>query len=329
MNFESKLAQAVREMMLNPEFLSISSKISGRIFWVKKSADSDYTDFVASHPAYRDAVPAVHTTINSAIAVAGDFDAVIVMPGQYVETATINITQAGLKLMASYIGPNKALIRTEIRQHGNSTADLPCITCNVHGVEIAGFRITPYSSNAGTGILLASAANTYGTYIHDNYFYCVEVGAAMANAITMGVDDSFDADSTYISNNHFFAGGSATSVGCADDIGIIDWNSATRSVIEGNTFFQYTNWADNYAIQIYDADGFRGQILDNRFYAAEIGVTEKVCVAIKNPTAVGGDLIIDGNSFVGYLGDAQCIASALNHVLGINYRNEHVVAGDS
>jgi len=259
-------------------------------------------------------------TINEAISAAGDDDVIFAAPHQYVETATINITQTNLKLLAAYTGPNKALIRTEIRQHSGS--EVPCITCNVHGVEIAGFRVTPYSSNVGTGILLGSAANTYGTYIHDNYFYQVEVGDAMANAITMGVDDGFDCDSTYISNNHFFAGGNRT-----NGVGIVEWNSATRSVIEGNTFFQYTNHTQNYAINIYNAAGYRGQILNNNFFAAEIGVTAKVCVAINNPTSVGGDSMIDGNRFVGYAGDDQCIASSIDNCLGLNYHNEDVIAG--
>jgi len=286
------------------------------IFYVAKSGTAAYAYLQAR-------VPQSHFfgTINGAVARAGDDTTVLVYPGQYKETATINITQANFKLLAAEIGPNKALIRTEIRQHGN--VDTPCITCNVHGFEIAGFRITPYSSNTGCGITLASTANTYGTYIHDNYMYQVEVGDAMANAITLGVDASFDADSTYIANNHFFAGGNRT-----NGVGIIEWNSATRSVIEGNTFFQYTNHSANYAINIYDAPGYRGQILDNKFLASEIGVAGAVCVAINNPTAVGGDVLIDGNHFVNYAGDDQCLASSLNTCTGLNYINEAVVVGE-
>ena len=261
------------------------------------------------------------TEINSALAVAGDNDVIFAAPHQYKETATINITQANLKLIAAQTGPNKALIRTEIRQHGN--VDTPCITCNVHGVEVAGFRVTPYSANTGTGIVLGSTANTYGTYIHDNYFYQVEVGDAMANAITMGVDASFDCDSTYISDNHFFAGGNRT-----DPVGIVEWNSATRSVIEGNTFFQYTSHSTNFAINIYDAPGYRGQILSNNFYAAEIGGAPNACVAINNPTSVGGDAMIDDNHFVNYGSDEACIASPIDAVLGINYNNEHVISSN-
>lgn len=285
------------------------------IFYVAKAGTAAYA-YLQSR------VPESHFfgTINGAVARAGDDSTVLVYPGQYKETATINITQANFKLLAAEFGPRKALIRTEIRQHGN--AEVPCITCNVHGLEVAGFRITPYSSNIGTGIALGTAANTYGAYIHDNYFYCVEVGDAMANAITLGVDASFDCDSTYISNNHFFAGGNRT-----DPVGIIEWNSATRSVIRDNTFFQYTNHSANYAINIYDAAGYRGQIIDNKFFAAEIGVTAKVCVAINNPTVVGGDVFIDGNVFVGYSGDDQCVASSTDPALGLNYHNEDVVAG--
>ena len=295
------------------------------IFYVAKSGTAEYAYLQAR-------VPETHFfgTINGAMARAGDSSTVLVYPGQYKETATINVTQSNFKLLAAEIGPNKAMIRTEIRQHGGY--EVPCVTCNVHGFEMAGFRVTPYSSNVGTGIVLASTANTYGAYIHDNYFYQVEVGAAMANAITMGggaISEgsyAYDADSTYISNNHFYAGGSATSVGSSVDIGIIEWRAATRTVIEKNTFFQYTNWADNYAINIYDAAGYRGQILDNKFFAAEIGVELSAAVAINNPVAVGGDVMIDGDTFVNYASADTMITSRTAECLGVNYANATIIA---
>jgi len=284
------------------------------IFYVAKSGTAEYAYLQAR-------VPQSHFFggINAAMARAGDSSTVLVYPGQYIETATINVTQSNFKLLAAEIGPNKAMIRTEIRQHGGY--EVPCVTCNVHGFEMAGFRVTPYSSNVGTGVLLGSSANTYGTFLHDNYFYQVEVGDAMANAITLGVDDSFDCDSTYISNNHFFAGGNRT-----NGVGIVEWNSATRTVIEKNTFFQYTNHSANYAINIYDADGYRGQILDNKFFAAEIGVELSAAVAINNPVAVGGDVMIDGNTFVNYASADTMIASRTAECLGVNYANATIIA---
>ena len=56
MIFESKIARAVRAEMLDPEFIA---RRTGRIFWVKKTADADYTTFSAEHPDYEDGVVAV------------------------------------------------------------------------------------------------------------------------------------------------------------------------------------------------------------------------------------------------------------------------------
>ena len=258
-------------------------------------------------------------TIIKAISFAGDNDTVLVAPGQYKETATINITQSNLRLIAAHTGPRNALTQTEIRQHGN--VEVPVITCNVPGFELAGFRITPYTSATSTGLLLGSTANTYGAYIHDNYFYCVESGATSANAITLGVDGSFDCDSAYIANNDFYHGSNFTS-----ERGIIEWNSATRCVIIGNTFHQYDNHTTSYAINIYDADGFRGSIYDNKFNFSELTVEVGVAVAINNPVAQGGDLMIDGNHFVNYATDDSMIASKNAACLGLNYANATVIA---
>ena len=257
------------------------------------------------------------TTIKAAVDAASDFDTVLVMPGQYKETATINVTQSNLRLIAAKTGPNTALTQTEIRQHGN--VEVPVITCNVHGFELAGFRITPYSSSSGVGVLLGSTANTYGAYIHDNYFYCVEAG--LASAIVLGVDGSFDCDSVYIANNEFYAGGNYVA-----STGVIEWNSASRGVIRDNVFRHYANHVTSFAINIYDAAGYRGAILNNKFQFSELTVELGVAIAINNPVAVGGDVIIDGNSFVNYAAADTMIASRTAECLGLNYANATVIA---
>jgi len=287
--------------------------VFGKTWFVSKDAGADENSGKEPEWAFK--------TITKAVLAAGDNDTIIVAPGQYKEAGTINITQSNLKLLAANIGPNTALTQTEIRQHGN--VDVPCITCNVHGFELAGFRITPFSGTAGVGLLLGSTADTYGAYIHDNYFYCIEAG--YASAIVMGdwnEDDDlgFDCDSVYIAHNEFYAGGSYLT-----STGVIQWNSATRGVIRDNVFRHYANHATSFAINIYDAPGYRGAILDNRFVFSEIGVALGAAVAINNPVAVGGDLIIDGNSFVNYATDDSCIASRAATCLGINYANHEAI----
>ena len=284
--------------------------------------DKDMAAGSHSGTSWNDAFP----TITEALAVAGDDDVIFVAPGQYKETATLAITQNNLKLIAANTGPNHALTRTEIRQHGN--VDTPCITVNAHGVEIAGFRITPYSDDEGIGILLASTQNCYGCYIHDNYFYSVEIGY-MASAIHSGVSGgSYSTDSLCIFNNYFYAGGTGSGGASGVAKGIIQIWDGPRFNISGNHFAQYTNHADNYAINIYDTgNGIRGQITNNLFVSSELTVDATTNVAINNPDPTGGDPIIDGNHFINYAADANCMAYSTNPTCGLNYLNEAVVVG--
>ena len=293
----------------------------GEYFFV----DADMAAGSHGGKSWDDAFP----TINEAMAVAGDDDVVYVGQGQYKEDATINITQENLKLIAANTGPNHALIRTEIRQHGN--VDTPCITLNAHGVEIAGFRMTPYSGDdEGIGILMATDQNVYGAYIHDNYFYAVETGY-MAQAIHLGDDTlTYATDSTCIFNNFFYAGGTGTGGAGGVALGIIQsWNTC-RLDIRGNFFEQYTNHATNYAINLQEqspaVNGTRATIIDNQFFAAELTVELSAAVAIKNPVSVGGDCFIDGNTFVNYAAADTMIASRTAECLGTNYANGTIIA---
>ncbi len=256
-------------------------------------------------------------TILDAMAVVQAYQDVVVWPGQYKETATIAITDDSVRLLAAEIGPGRALTRTEIRQHGN--VDTPMISVEgAHNVEIAGFRLTPYSGANGRSINAGQVSAPYGLYIHDNYFYAA---ASTPVHIVLGVDASFDCDSAYIANNDFYLGGGASK-------GIIEWNSATRAQIVGNSFWMHGNTSAYMGINIYDAAAFRGGILDNRFTNIEVGLSGSSAVAINNPTAVGGDGIIDGNHFVNFGSDAACIASMLNQTIGVNYNNEAIIASD-
>jgi len=245
---------------------------------------------------------------------------IIVWPHQYIETETIAITKSNVQLIAAQMGPRRALTRTEIRQYGN--VDTACISVEgAHNVEIAGFRITPYASITAAGIQAGQVSAPYGLYIHDNYFYGVE--AAGSYALLLGTQGSFDCDSAYVSHNDFWLGGDPNSA----VKGIIQWNSATRGYFCDNIIGQDGNNANSVALYIYDAAAFRLHILDNRWVNVEVGLTGSNCVAISNPVAVGGDGMIDGNHFINYAGDNNCMVSHLDQNVGLNYLNEHVIAG--
>jgi len=271
----------------------------GREFHVRKTTDTGYAAWKrAMDHTVRGGGNSVHTTINSAIAAASDYDTIWVYPGQYKETASIAITQDSLRLLAVQTGPGKALLRTEIRQHGN--VETPCITVEgCHNVEIAGFRITPYSSASGIGIQIGNTADTYGTWIHDNYFYAV-AGGHQCTHIKYG-NASYNADSTYINDNYFLGGGGQ---GASAANYTIEHVLGYFSVIKNNTFICYGNTTDSITIKVtYSSETIqRLQILDNRFFAYEVGGV--LCIDVGG--TVDGHTFVDGNRFIGFTANANC-----------------------
>ena len=291
-----------------------TAPVAGKQYHVRKTTDANYGTWYANMQAkHSDGSDVVHTTIESALAVADDFDTIWVYPGQWKPTATLNITQDSLRLLAAQTGPNKALTRTEIRQHGN--AEVPIITINdAHNVEIAGFRLTPYTSASGVSILVASTANTYGTYIHDNYFYAV-TQTAMATHIRLGTG-SFNADSTVIDNNYFLAGGSHDASAANYTI---ESEVASFSVISNNEFICYGDTTDSKTIEV-GGTVERLSILDNRFFCFESGTI--TTIDVNNTT--DGHCWIDGNHFVGQTADDNCFDYNTDNA-GINYLNTAVI----
>ncbi len=305
----------IKEGSLHP---SLRNRILGyprETFHVAKAAAANFSYLTHNLETHR-----LHTTILSAlqqVKAVGGYADIIVWPGQYKESATIDITNDSTRLLAAEMGPRRALTRTEIRQHGN--VDTPIISIEgAHNVEIAGFRLTPYSGANGRSINAGRVSAPYSLYIHDNYFYCA---TSTPVHLVLGTDASFDCDSAYIANNDFYLGGGA-------DKGIIEWNSATRAQIVSNTFWMHGNTSSYMGINIYDAAAFRGGIMDNWFTNIEVGLSGSGAVGINNPTAVGGDGIITGNHFINFASDANCIASMLNQTLGPNYNNEAIIASD-
>jgi len=284
-------------------------------------SDASNLDFVRSRSEGY-----IYNSIVDAVSEAEDYEDIIVWPGQYKELSTIAITQDSLRLLAAETGPfGRCLTRTEIRQYGN--VDTPCISVEgAHNVEIGGFRITPYDPGTlgNIGINCGQTEDTYGLYIHNNYFYGVASSSLSVCHIQLGVDASFECDSAFIYRNDFYCGGASDNAR-----GMLEWNQANRSQIRENNFWHIGNTADSIAINIYDAVLPRGGIFDNRFMNVEQNLAGSNAVAIKNPTVVGGDIQIDGNHFINYTSDACCIASRLNASLGVNYNNEAIIASAS
>lgn len=262
--------------------------------------------------------------IQDALAVAQAYEDIIVWPGQYKPLATLAITQDSLRLVAAEMPAyGGAQIRTEIRQYGN--VDTPCISIEgCHNVEVGGFRITPYDPGTDSvAINVSQTAASYGTYIHRNRFYGVGSGATGPCGVQLGVVDSYNADSTFVYRNEFYLGMAGN-----DSVAQLMWNCAVHAEVRENNFFCHGNTSAYMGIYIDDAAGMRGGIYDNRFMNIEIGLNGSNGVAISNPAAAGGGCIIDGNHFVNWADDANCIAYMSNDTLGINYNNEAIIASD-
>jgi len=274
----------------------------GKQYHVRKTTDTNYGNWYptmqGTHP---DGTNRVHTTIESALDVADDFDTIWVYPGQWKPTKVLAITQDHLKLLAVETGPNKTFTQTEIRQWGNVAANI--ITINAHGVEVAGFRLTPYGGTTYNAITVADAANAYGCYIHDNYFYA----AAQVGSIMKCGSSSFNADSISILNNEFWKGGTA---GDQSTNAALIMKKAYKFLFAKNTI----TCIGSGQIYMYCTDEVsNSKILDNVFFGAESGV-----IAIHIGTATAGDYCIDGNHGVNIVtGNLVETESVL--ALGINY----------
>ena len=311
----------IKAKNLHPELRSTINPLPRKAFHVCKST-AENVDYLY------DNVPRgclVHT-ISEAVARADAYEDVIVWPGQYKEDATIAITQDSLRLIAAEMPIwGGSQIRTEIRQYGN--VDTPCISIEgAHNVEVGGFRITPYDPGTDSvGINVSQVAASYGTLIHHNRFYGVGSASTGPCHVQLGVVDSesLNADSTLLYRNEFYLGMAGN-----DDVAQVMWNNAVHADIRENTFWAHGNTSSYMCIKIDDAAGMRGGIFDNRFINIEIGLNGSNGVAISNPTPAGGGVSIDGNHFINWAADENCIAAMSNDTLGLNYNNESVIASD-
>ncbi len=104
-------------------------------------------------------------TITLAVATAGPYDAIFIGHGVYSETATVNITQDGLKLFGS---GTSGFVWGPTSMKSNTAGD-HMLKINAIGVEVAGldFITNTTSKNA---IQMSDVSTTYKTHIHDCHF---------------------------------------------------------------------------------------------------------------------------------------------------------------
>jgi len=286
-----------------------NAPVMGKQYHVRKTDDTNYDSWYDNiQGQHSDGTDVVHTTIESALAVAEDFDTIWVYPGQWKPTGTLAITQDSLRLLAVQTGPNKAFTRTEIRQWGNVACNIITIE-GAHNVEIAGFRLTPYGGTTYHALVVGGTAETYGAYVHDNYFYAaIQTG----NMVQCGTYGGYNADSIAFINNEFYKGGTA---GDQSNNAACRMLQANKFLFMGNTIS--TVGSGQYWMYCSDAV-MQGKILNNTFWGAESG-NKGIYVG----TAGAGDYCIDGNHFVNYAADS-CISDPDDTCCGLNYYNETV-----
>lgn len=133
-NFSEEIAEAVREFLLDPRFIArLQHQTTGRIFWVMETGAADYTTFAKNHPAYPDAVAAVYTTVELALAACtasrGD---VVLVDQEYTQTisgaAGIDLDIIGVKV----IGMGHGTLKPTLTFDTATTADVLVSVANCH-----------------------------------------------------------------------------------------------------------------------------------------------------------------------------------------------------
>ena len=295
------------DAQINPSKISGGLGVMGphRVHYVYKSTDSYIKSYLQQH--VNDAN--LHTSILDAVDAATNHDTIAVYPGQYIESETIAITQENLRLVAVQQGPWGALSRTEIRQ----TAAYDIISANsAHNLEIAGFRLTFYGNDSYAAIRLAGSAAQYNTWIHNNNIYALVPGNG--EGIICGIDTSFATDTTYITENTFWKGGNHQ----------IRLGQGMRTTVRNN-MFTIVGGAEQAGIYCPAmTTGVRNSfILDNKFFNVE-GMGAYGILNPSDPAA--GDIMIDGNHFVGFTDADRCIKSSLDaQSEGANYHGHTLI----
>jgi hypothetical protein len=267
----------------------------GRTFFVMKSANDRYQEFLGNHETYLDGTPKVYTSVKSAVSNAQDYDKVIVFPGVYDEGAVIDITQAGLKLR----GSNTSNLMYGTTSLKASTADHIIITVSANEVEID--HLSFIQNNANVVISINSgttgSAAVYKTHIHDCHF-----GSATA---TYGIDagGTYDAVDTIIEDCSFV---------CGANVGVR--LNGTRCAV-ARCVFQIGTAGEGIVHTPGTGDRPYTRYLDNKFFTEDS--TNSVGITVTNTPTVGM-LLIDGNTFANFADADHCVTKRTGYV-GLNW----------
>ena len=268
--FTSDIARHTREEMLDPEFIA---RKGGRVFWVKKTADADYTTFVAEHPSYEDVVPAVYTTVTAAMAATRHDDVILLFGGDWTGNYTTPANTVARNV--SIIAVSSITSGVAGRAWAGATVAATAIfTIQARGWRINGIEFAPGAT--GAAILLK------GT--NANYFQVDNCSTWTGKYFLLHEGTHF----AKVLNNHVInldATGSI-GIGCLTGVGGQHWD------VRDNFF------SDNYShINFGSTRGlFGSRIEGNTFMKGGYFVVATVLLDNRNTSDTGGNMIV-GNYF--------------------------------
>ena len=228
-----------------------------------------------------------YITLAEAVAVANDYDVILVAPNsiETIASGGIAITQDGLKIFGAN-GSNMRQAAALKMTAGTS----PMFTITGNRFEIAGFNIScrvAYPAICIGDVALGVGTAIYQTWIHDcniDGSSTATFGVAMGGAGGFGVATQCDAVNTVIENNHFAAFATAAVV-----------VSGTRMTVRNNTFFLPV---DTIGVSVVETGGNRGFWSVNDNYFAGVANASTTAIKFAGNTTAGQGAVI-GNLLVG------------------------------
>ncbi len=167
--------------------------LTGNLYWVKKTTDTDWTRFYDERYAeYSDGTVSIYNTIQDAVTAAADGrgDMIVVCAGKWVEDVTI-ISKTGLRIFGQQnsaagsteagftrMRPNDATTKYSFTSKIGTTTNGASFHVLSRGVEIANFYFDGGGGCCGIyaggglngGVTGYTTENASGLYIHDNFF---------------------------------------------------------------------------------------------------------------------------------------------------------------
>jgi len=204
--FKEGIAEAVKRESRDPRYQSSLAAsypaLGGRVFFVLKTAATNYTQFAEDHPDYKSGdgvatIPAVYNTVDAAIGActAAQGDVIYVMPG-HTETVTatsIALDISGVTIIGLGVGKNRPVLTYGAAAATITVSAANCAVYNIH--HIANF------DNVAAAYTLAAAKDFR---LDGNEFVDNSDALHFVSIVVTGATDN-DADGLSVVGNYWYA----------------------------------------------------------------------------------------------------------------------------